>query len=230
MAVTISVPPRLLDFAKDSSVLNGGTYSTSSFSSGTKILTYGSVAINDVANLSSACKITKISISIDCQCYKGSAYNAMYVEFKVCPIASNGTNYYNDYIGSGEERYSLGKRYCDVEDYRTCSGEYDVSSYNCGIHKAEGYGFGILGTSGGWTTLDRKARIRNFKVGYTRTRACYITFKGDNVTEKTTTYDYGTTPSFGSTPTRDGYKFVGWQSSAGGVYTLEHFLLLMSKT
>lgn len=44
----------------------------------------------------------------------------------------------------------------------------------------------------------------------TRTRACYITFKGDSIVEKTTMYDYGTVPLFGSTPTREGYTFKGW--------------------
>ena len=56
--------------------------------------------------------------------------------------------------------------------------------------------------------------IKEFKIAVTRTRACYITFKGDGVTEKTTMYDYGTVPSYGSTPTRAGYTFKGWSNGS----------------
>lgn len=56
--------------------------------------------------------------------------------------------------------------------------------------------------------------IKNLKFIITRTRACYITFKGDGVTESTTMYDYGTVPSYGSTPTRYGYTFKGWSDGS----------------
>ena len=56
--------------------------------------------------------------------------------------------------------------------------------------------------------------IKNLKFIITRTRACYITFKGDGVTESTTMYDYGTVPSYGSTPTRYGYTFKGWSNGS----------------
>lgn len=56
--------------------------------------------------------------------------------------------------------------------------------------------------------------IKEFKIAVTRTRACYITFKGDGVTEKTTMYDYGTVPSYGSAPIRDGYTFKGWSNGS----------------
>lgn len=56
--------------------------------------------------------------------------------------------------------------------------------------------------------------IKNLKFTVTRTRACYITFKGDGVTAKTTMYDYGTVPSYGSTPTRAGYTFKGWSNGS----------------
>ena len=56
--------------------------------------------------------------------------------------------------------------------------------------------------------------IKGITLTVTRTRACYITFKGDGVTEKTTMYDYGTVPSYGSTPTRDGYTFKGWSNGS----------------
>ena len=56
--------------------------------------------------------------------------------------------------------------------------------------------------------------IKGITLTVTRTRACYITFKGDGVTAKTTMYDYGTVPSYGSTPTRDGYTFKGWSNGS----------------
>lgn len=56
--------------------------------------------------------------------------------------------------------------------------------------------------------------IKNLKFTVTRTRACYITFKGDGVTESTTMYDYGTVPSYGSAPTRYGYTFKGWSDGS----------------
>ena len=56
--------------------------------------------------------------------------------------------------------------------------------------------------------------IKGITFTVTRTRACYITFKGDGVTEKTTMYDYGTVPSYGSTPTRAGYTFKGWSNGS----------------
>lgn len=57
-----------------------------------------------------------------------------------------------------------------------------------------------------------RAYIKDIKITVERTRACYITFKGDNVTETKTMYDYGTVPAYGSTPTRDGYTFKGWSN------------------
>lgn len=56
--------------------------------------------------------------------------------------------------------------------------------------------------------------IRNVSFTVTRTRACYVTFKGDGITESKTVYDYGTIPSFGSTPTRSGYIFKGWNNGS----------------
>lgn len=66
--------------------------------------------------------------------------------------------------------------------------------------------------------IDVRAYIRNIKFKVTRTRACYITFKGTGIIETKTMYDYGTVPSFGSTPTRDGYTFAGW-SNGSTIYT-----------
>lgn len=74
-----------------------------------------------------------------------------------------------------------------------------------------------LSTDISLSTTVRQIQLKNIRLTATRTRACYITFKGEGVTEMTTMYDYGTVPSFGSTPTRTGYVFKGWKSSADGV-------------
>lgn len=66
--------------------------------------------------------------------------------------------------------------------------------------------------NGNYSTI--RSYVKNLKFTVTRTRACYITFKGDGVTEKTTMYDYGTVPSYGSTPTRAGYTFKGWSNGS----------------
>lgn len=63
-----------------------------------------------------------------------------------------------------------------------------------------------------------KCKIRDVTISATRTRACWVIFEGDGITKTKTMYDYGTVPSYGSTPTRVGYDFVGWKSG-GTTYT-----------
>lgn len=60
--------------------------------------------------------------------------------------------------------------------------------------------------------------VNNVSFTVTRTRACYVTFAGDGITTKKVMYDFDTVPSYGSTPTRDGYIFAGWECN-GTVYT-----------
>lgn len=70
------------------------------------------------------------------------------------------------------------------------------------------------------STLKTRGYVKNIKLTAVRTRACYVTFNGTGVTATTTMYDYGSVPSYGSEPTRTGYKFAGWLSSNDGqVYT-----------
>lgn len=63
-----------------------------------------------------------------------------------------------------------------------------------------------------------RAYFTEIKITVTRTRACYITFKGEGVTEKTTMYDYESIPVYGATgeekPTREGYTFKGWNNGS----------------
>lgn len=77
-----------------------------------------------------------------------------------------------------------------------------------------------LSTDISLSTTKRRIYVKDVILSATRTRACYVTFKGEGVTEITTMYDYDTIPSYGSEPTRAGYKFAGWLSSDDGqVYT-----------
>lgn len=57
-----------------------------------------------------------------------------------------------------------------------------------------------------------KCKIRNVTISLTRTRACYIVFKGEGITFSRNEYEYGTIPSYGSIPARDGYTFKGWNN------------------
>lgn len=69
----------------------------------------------------------------------------------------------------------------------------------------------IIGT----TRLDYLESVTVTLSYYSR---CYVRFQGDSVTAKTITCDSGTIPSFGSTPTREGYVFKGW-SNGSTTYT-----------
>ena len=70
-----------------------------------------------------------------------------------------------------------------------------------------------------------RAYFTEIKVKVTRTRACYVTFKGDGITTKTTMYDYESIPVYGATgeeqPVRAGYTFKGWNN---GTTTYPHGL------
>lgn len=56
--------------------------------------------------------------------------------------------------------------------------------------------------------------LSGVSVTVTYNARCYVTFQGDGITAKKSVYDYGATPSFGSTPTRTGYTFKGWKSGS----------------
>lgn len=74
-----------------------------------------------------------------------------------------------------------------------------------------------LSTDISLSTTTRRVQLKNIRLSAMRTRACYVWFKGSFLQQKTMTCDYGTVPSYGSTPTTTGYVFKGWKSSADGV-------------
>ena len=63
-------------------------------------------------------------------------------------------------------------------------------------------------------TATRHDYLNGVSVTVTYNARCYVTFQGDGITAKKSVYDYGTTPTYGSTPTRTGYVFKGWKSGS----------------
>lgn len=218
MAVTYTSEPRYVIMSHLSggsgTVFNGGQYKSDSFKCNK--ITPGYVGVyldsNEPTNLSSACKITKLRITAQCRAYESVFWSVPHVVFRVqgFVLYDGGTeNYFGGYN-------DIADKYCDssswsssdisVDGSAPCSSSSTMLCFNL---QFEGYGL---------SSHERNAYIKNIKIGYTRTRACYITFKGDGVTETKTMYDYGTVPAYGSTPTRVGYDFVGWRSG-GTTYT-----------
>lgn len=63
--------------------------------------------------------------------------------------------------------------------------------------------------------------LKDIQIKITRKRACNITFNPniEGVSSQTTTYDYGTIPSYSGNLSKTGYDFKGWKSSDGQTYT-----------
>ncbi len=170
-------------------------------------------------NISSACVITEIVVK-GCQCKLTSTSGGYAISGRSCNIrrsavisqgSVSGTNFNrttgttlenegsyvgmnrNDYAGIADNTFNYSKANTTYTQANKVYPGVKIdfkSSYNI-----RGYIKGITFT-------------------VTRTRACYITFKGDGVTAKTTMYDYNTVPSYGSTPTRSGYTFKGWSNGS----------------
>lgn len=210
MAVTYTSEPKYVIMSRLSggsgNVFNGSQYKSDSFKCDK--ITPGRVGLyldsNDRKNLSSACKITKLRITAQCRAYENAFWSVPHVVFRVQGFVQHegGTeNYfggYNDFADKYCDSSSWSHSDISVDGSAPCSGSGMLLCFNL---QFEGYGLG---------SHERNAYIKNIKIGYTRTRACYITFKGDGVTETKTMYDYGTVPAYGSTPSRSGYTFKGW--------------------
>lgn len=196
------------------SAIDGGSYKTKGFKE--EVIQPGYIEADlseDFSKLSEACTLTNITAEGIINVFKGVAYTNMNIDFKVQVIVhkNNGDND----IVLGDYALVL-NRYCfHKEDANwNLSREGSVS-----CRSASGIRFQLqFEGKGGYVLTERTATIKSITVGYTRTRACYITFKGDGITETKTMYDYGTVPSYGSTPTRVGYDFIGWKSG-GTTYT-----------
>ena len=214
MAVTYTSEPRYVTISNLSggsgTVFNGGEYESASFKCNT--ITPGYVGLyldsNEPVNLSSACEITSLRITAQCRAYQNGFWSLPHVVFRVQGFIKQG-NEIENYFGGYND---FAKKYCDnknwsnsdisVNGLASCNNRSMMLCFNL---QFEGFELG---------NHERNAYIKNIKIGYTRTRACYITFKGDGVTESTTKYEYGTVPSYGSTPTRYGYTFKGWSDGS----------------
>lgn len=214
MAVTIEIAPKYVDYTKSgtTALKNGGEYSISGIQASTELFGYASIAINDVPNLSAACKITKLRCTALVNAFTNSTYGAMKTLYCAKACASSGENYYAAFGSTTDFTNNFGLKYNDAKTWSDVSIDFDVSSYNVNINKYQGYGVQITVKGEGWTGITRKAFMKELKIGYTRTRACYIKFTGDGIIERTDTLDYGSIPSYGSTPSRSGYIFRGWNN------------------
>lgn len=170
-------------------------------------------------NISSACVITEIVVK-GCKCKLTSASGGYATSGRSCNVrrsavvsqgSVSGTNFNRttgttleiegSYVGMNRNDYA------GIVD-----NTFDYSKANTTYTQANKVYPGVK--------IDFKSSyhirgyIKGITLTVTRTRACYIKFKGDGVTEKTTMYDYGTVPSYGSTPTRAGYTFKGWSNGS----------------
>ena len=106
----------------------------------------------------------------------------------------------------------------NCERYSTTWKTYTSSwSGTLGANDAKlGIGF-ILGNT---SSTGARVWVNDCKVSYTLNVRNYVTFTGDGVTQRTDTLNHGDTPSYGSTPSRSGYRFTGWKSNRNNtVYT-----------
>ena len=72
--------------------------------------------------------------------------------------------------------------------------------------------YGLYSESRNW--------VNAVKINYVVNVRNYVSFAGDGITARTDTVNFGDTPSYGSTPSRSGYRFTGWKSSRNStVYT-----------
>lgn len=223
MAVTIDLPVSYPDYMLDGSevpgCIGGGTdYRTVANKGGT---VEGALFARAWAgdNISNACKITKITIkSYETKVTDSNGFSTAY-KLTLTPtvIAAYGSVSGNILTPTNVSTSSGQNIKLDSSSW-TSHGSIQANVGNFQANRLYiGFKFKLKNDNTLWTL---RGYFRNIKISATRTRACYITFQGDGVTTTTTTYDYGSTPSYGSTPTRTGYDFKGWKSSADNtVYT-----------
>lgn len=195
--------------AEQSEMYNGGTRSVSVDNTQTVYPGCIGIKIDNVENLSDACIITAIKITYT---FKATATTwaskiRFYGGFGPAPL--NGSGGVPEGCWPNVFTEDISKTGTDSSETKT----YSASLY-LGVKNYPYFGFVTRIRRDDIYSAARnpKGSLSGIKIGYTRTRACHITFKGDGVTETKTTYDYGSTPSYGSTPTREGYTFKGWSN------------------
>ena len=190
---------------------NGSQYETKNFKKET--INPGYIGANfpeDFSQLSNACKLTQITAHGEFSSFVSYLSTDMQIIFNTQGVIHNH-NGVDITFGGYKETAS---RYCHHNDFISWNVTHEGS-----VPCREASDMRLsLQFNGPAYELNRTAKIKSITLGYTRTRACYITFKGDGITETKTMYDYGAVPSYGSIPTRAGYDFLGWKSG-GTTYT-----------
>ena len=179
----------------------------------------------DMTGLSSACRISKVSISFKSR-YTLSTNTAGWGNYNVKANAMIYTSMPS--ISGTSANAGTGSHGSVFAAYskNNVSSSSSYASYSFSGSPANAAGETIYGGSKGLVcagfplshngNLDCRIWLSECTFTVTRTRACYITFTGEGITTTKNMYDYNTVPSFGSAPTRDGYTFKGWKSSANG--------------
>ena len=169
-------------------------------------------------SLSSRCKLTSISVHLEGVCestiFKCDCDFATMVMTTNDVLSSNTKFTVDSYSEEGtfDKTFSSGS-------WQSVDNTVAVTKYSGGNVPASTVFPGVkLVFWNGNILTTVKCKIRNVTISATRTRACWVIFKGDGITTTRNGYDYGDIPSYGSTPTRVGYDFVGWRSG-GTTYT-----------
>ncbi len=166
-------------------------------------------------NISKACVITNVKVEMQCRTRTTSdgvtalKSDCDYTLFLPFDSGVSG-NKLNAPI-SWAHQLAFSKTISESSNWQTVEKTMTITSGNPAANELRP-AIKLVFWNGNYLTV--RSYVKNLKFTVTRTRACYITFKGDGITEKTTTYDYGTVPSYGSTPTRDGYTFKGWNNGS----------------
>lgn len=217
MAVTTSIGPQYVQYSDASSNLDnciGGGEDYRTLNASTKNIYGGVLAIRGWYgdNISDACKITNIKMYAKLRTrttYNGATGLKSDCDFEIMTTYGSDGISGNKIAGTlwGHTWKKFGKTISESDNWQTVSEECDMTKDVRANHLLPSVR--LIFWNGNVLSKVR-CYVKNVTITATRTRACYITFKGDGITEKTTMYDYGTVPSFGSTPTREGYTFKGW--------------------
>lgn len=166
-------------------------------------------------NISKACLITNVKVEMQCRTRStsnGSILLKSDCDYTLYLLSNSGVsgNKLNAPI-EGATLATFSETISESKNWQTVGHSTTISS-GSPIANEFRPAVKLVFWNGNYSTV--RSYVKNLKFTVTRTRACYITFKGDGVTEKTTMYDYGTVPSYGSAPTRNGYTFKGWSNGS----------------
>lgn len=215
MSVTTTVSPRYVDIANSSSLYNGGEYSESISNSASESVWAG-VYPNDVVGLSSACTITSVSYEFRYYTSTNAFANLRSVLYSSRPIKITDTNTVSNLNGSYTQ---IGPKYCSADASDTGTRTY--SGLSVPVSSSTAVGIRLKCESEQYKSYSRTYYVRHLKIGYTRTRACYISFTGEGVPSTTSDgqsttnryYDMGDTVVVPTPSARVGWTFKGWVTS-----------------